>query len=262
MSQTSARLHRAAALAVSGLLVMSLGVGPLAAPAQHAEPGGRQGSLAGACASGGRATTIIEWVPFIRFGGIMYLQSPMPSARALRAVALGPVFATVRCKLAGAVTDPTYRPKDGDAAFVAPGTPVFTVKGYRPTFRLAIRGARGIILFEADTNPRARRGADLLDIGGKVRAIGITAASGGTVELARITNPVQITRLVGLILRAPVDQKRPSLSPARYTLTFHLVDGTSVARSYWPDSGELSRGIMTSRAFAAAIKRAATAGRS
>jgi hypothetical protein len=82
------------------------------------------------------------------------------------------------------------------------------------------------------------------------------------VELARITNPVQITRLVGLILRAPVDQKRPSLSPARYTLTFHLVDGTSVARSYWPDSGELSRGIMTSRAFAAAIKRAATAGRS
>jgi hypothetical protein len=68
-------------------------------------------------------------VPFIRFGGIMYLQSPLPSARAPRAVALGPVFATVRCKLAGAVTDPAYRPKDGDAAFVAPGTPVFTVKG-------------------------------------------------------------------------------------------------------------------------------------
>jgi hypothetical protein len=125
-----------------------------------------------------------------------------------------------------------------------------------------IRGARGLILFEADTNPRARRGADLLDIGGKVRAIGITAASGGTAELARITNPVQITRLVGLILRAPVDQTRPSRSPARYTLTFHLADGTSVARSYWPDSGELSRGIMMSRAFAAAIKRAAAAGRS
>lgn len=255
MGQTITLRYQVAALFVSGLLVLGVGAGAVAASAQSVGPAGRPGGPADACASGRRTTAIIDWVPFIRFGGIMYLQASAPYARAPRA-ALGPNFATVRCKLAGTVTDPTYRPRDGDAAFVLPGTPVFTVKGYRPTFRLAIRGGRGIVLFEADTNPRARRGADLLDIGGKVRAIRITAALGSTAELARITDPVQIVRLVGIILRAPVDQHRFSFSPARYILTFELADGTSVARSYWPDSGELSRGILTPLAFAAAIKQA------
>ena len=52
--------------------------------------------------------------------------------------------------------------KDGDAAFLDIGTRVYTVKGYLPTFRLAAYLDGVLQLYEADTNPCARTGADLL----------------------------------------------------------------------------------------------------
>ena len=39
-------------------------------------------------------------------------------------------------------------------------------------------------------------------------------------------------------------------------LGFRLADGTSVVRSFWMDSGELSRGIMTDPTVATSVRRA------
>ena len=80
---------------------------------------------------------VIDWVDFIRFGGITYVVAPTKPGRMLTANDLGPVFATVRLKLDGNVQDPAYQSKDGDAAFLDAGTKIYTMKGYRPTFRLA-----------------------------------------------------------------------------------------------------------------------------
>ncbi len=205
---------------------------------------------------------MIDWVSFIRFGGITYDENHYAASgklgRALTERDLGPEVARVAFKLSDNVTEPGYRPKDGDAAFLEAGTPMHAVAGYRPEFRLAARQGDRLILFEADTNPAARRGADLLDLGGKVRAIGVNSERDGVMELASIADPARVAALVELILGAPVDQtfRDEDHRGARYFLAFHLEDGTAVSRAYWPDSGEVSRGIMTPAAIRAAVEGA------
>jgi hypothetical protein len=199
--------------------------------------------------------TVIDWVDFIRFGGVTYLAVPTTPGRSLTERDLGPVFATVTFKLEGNVQDPGYHSRDGDAAYLNAGTKVSTVKGYSPTFRLAVQQNNTFTLYEADTNPHARKGADLLDIGGKVHSIGVVSDQDGVTELGAIKDPKRVTALVTMVLQAPVDQNRQG-GNRRYFLTFHLVDGTVVTRAYWLDTGELARGILLPKAFGLAIEAA------
>lgn len=203
---------------------------------------------------------IIDWANFIRFGGITYIAAPARAGRSLTASDLGPVFATVTFRLQGNVHNPGYHSKDGDAAFLDAGSKVYTVKGYKPTFRLATQVNKDITLYEADTNPHASKGGDLLDIGGKVRSIGIVSAQDGETELGAIKDPKRVAALVTLILQAPVDQSRQG-GDMRYFITFHLVDGTVTTRAYWPDTGELLRGILLPKEFGLAIEAALPASR-
>jgi hypothetical protein len=73
----------------------------------------------------------------------------------------------VRCKLADHIVEEPGGQLDGDAAYLDPGTAVYAVRGYRPSFRLAARREGKPVLFEAAENPRAgtrpdERRADLL----------------------------------------------------------------------------------------------------
>lgn len=199
--------------------------------------------------------TVIDWVNFIRFGGITYLTAPTRPGRSLTESDLGPVFATVTFKLEGNVQNPGYHSRDGDAAFLNAGTKVYSVKGYSPTFRLAAQQNNTFTLYEADTNPHARKGADLLDIGGKVQAIGIVSDQDGVTELGAIKDPKRVTALATMVLEATVDQNRQG-GNRRYFIAFHLVDGTVVTRAYWLDTGELARGILLPKAFGLAIEAA------
>jgi hypothetical protein len=104
-----------------------------------------------------------------------------------------------------------------------------------------------MILYEADTNPAAKKGADLLDISGKVEYIGVNSAVDGTTELASIKEEGQVLELVDMILEAPVDQTFRSHEGRQYFIAFYLNDGTVVKRSYYIHSGDLSRGIMLPR---------------
>lgn len=195
----------------------------------------------------------IDWVNFIRTGGITYVAvSPKPG-RPVTANDLGPVFMTVTFKLDGNVQSPGYQSKDGDAAFLESGTKVYTVEGYRSTFRLAAYENHILTLYEADTNPHARSGADLLDISGKVQYIGIASAQDGVTELGAIKDPKQVAALVTLVLQAPVDQNRQP-GNTQYFIAFHLADDTVVTRAYWLDTGELARGILLPKAFGQAIE--------
>ena len=113
-----------------------------------------------------------------------------------------------------------------------------------------------LTLFEADSNPAARIGGDLLDISGKVQYIGINSEQDGATELAAIKNKVEVDALVGTVVQAPVNQQLTDHSSARYFVAFHLNDGTMVVRAYWPDTGELSRGIVLPQLFSQAIEQA------
>ncbi len=201
-------------------------------------------------------TTIIDWVNFIKLDGITYLAERYRGGRETVDEDLGPEFAKVTFKLAANVCDSGYKSKHGDAAFLEPGTPVYTVKGYKPEFLLAARLDGRLIRYAADTNPSAKIGADLLDIGGKVRYIGVNSETDGTTELASITDPEKIESLVGMVLDAPVDQDRRDHDGPLFFIAFHLDDGTTVTRGYWTDSGELHRGILLPQGFRMAVEDA------
>jgi len=87
--------------------------------------------------SSGNSGPQIDWVNFVRFGGITSVRPYERVGRRLTSSDLGPIYATVRFKLEGTIHDPAYQARDGDASFLDVGTRVYTVKGYLPTFRLA-----------------------------------------------------------------------------------------------------------------------------
>jgi hypothetical protein len=76
-----------------------------------------------------------EYVDFLRFDGRTYFGR----SASISASQLGPVVTRVRCSLTAA-EDPSRTPPqiiDGTASFLRAGTPVYAVRGYSPTCRLA-----------------------------------------------------------------------------------------------------------------------------
>jgi hypothetical protein len=90
----------------------------------------------------------IDWVDFIQVGSVQYLARP-ETASSVRDVDLGPVYARVKFKVSGHVCDPSYRLKDGDAAFLDVGTAIYQVTGSSPTQRLAVRSRGRLVLYQA-----------------------------------------------------------------------------------------------------------------
>lgn len=196
----------------------------------------------------------IDWINFVQFGDIRYLATIHRIGRPPTDADRGPVFGTVKFRLDGNVHDPSYQAKDGDAAFLDAGTPIYSVQGYVPTFRLVARFAGQLTFYEADTNPHARTGADLLDIGGKVSFIYVNSQQTVATQLGSITDPRQVDALVAMVLAARVDQRYQEHGSPTYFVVFHLDDGTAVTRAYWLTSGELARGILLPAQFGLAVQ--------
>ena len=198
-----------------------------------------------------REAVDIYWPHMIQFGGIHYLARWRLPGEATREVDrdltvedLGPELYRIAFKGDGYVGI-GYRYQDGDATYMNPGTPVYAVKGYAPEFRLATLEEDRVTLFDADTNPLAKTGEDLLDIRGKIAAVDVLSEEDARTVFGTIDEESQVKRFVEMVLQSPVDQAHRDHEGPRYFLGFRLADGTSVVRSFWLESGELSRGIMT-----------------
>jgi hypothetical protein len=96
--------------------------------------------------------TTIDWVNFIQVGTTQYVAGPDWTV-ALQESELGPVYAQVKFKVSGNVCDPSYRLKDGDAAFLDPGTQIYQVNGHPPTQELAARFNGQIVAYVARAAP-------------------------------------------------------------------------------------------------------------
>jgi len=93
-------------------------------------------------------TTQIDWVDFIQVGSTQYVAGP-EATTFLQESDLGPVYAHVKFKVSGNVCDPSYRLKDGDAAFLDPGTPIYQVSGHTPNDQLAARFNGVLVTYRA-----------------------------------------------------------------------------------------------------------------
>ncbi len=90
----------------------------------------------------------IDWVNFIQVGSTQYVAGP-ESLTVVPESELGPVYAHVKFKVSGNVCDPNYRLKDGDAAFLDPGTPIYQVAGQPSSQQLAARFNGNIVVYGA-----------------------------------------------------------------------------------------------------------------
>jgi hypothetical protein len=90
----------------------------------------------------------IDWVNFIKVGSTQYVAGPQ-APTVLLISDLGPVYAHVKFKVSGHVCDPSYRLKDGDAAFLDAGTPIYQVVGESPGVELAARWSGQIVAYKA-----------------------------------------------------------------------------------------------------------------
>ncbi|HEY3369089.1 MAG TPA: hypothetical protein VGK74_28870 [Symbiobacteriaceae bacterium] len=214
-----------------------------------------------------RPRSMIDWMDFVRLDGITYVANHLDQGRPLTLADLGPHYGTVRFRVSDNVSDPEYRVKDGDAAFLAPGTKLHAVNGYNPRFRLAANWGDQVTLYEAGTNPKAKTGADLLDLADKVTRISIGSPEDGHL-LAAVTDAGQVQNLVATVLSTPVfppGQRGGSATSGvdLCFLTFHFMDGTASTRAYWYDTGVLQAGpsLQMSEGFRTVILETVKPGR-
>jgi hypothetical protein len=166
----------------------------------------------------GRWTTAVEagrcagLLDVLRLNGTVYARRPWSGdKRFLEPEWVGDRVATIeRQDYALYGCSPDLR--DGDASILAAGTEVFELKGYDPSFRLAVRlPDKHRWLYEAVWSESAETGEDLLDVRDRVVEVAAGRSSfcneKGCVdyELGYRGNPIQIKGIVALTLRAPVE---------------------------------------------------------
>jgi hypothetical protein len=108
--------------------------------------------LTAACQLPGSPATCnaqIDWVNFIQVGTTQYVAGLTQAPTVLQESDLGPVYAHVKFKVSGNVCDTNYRLKDGDAAFLDSGTPIYQVSGQPPGEQLAARFSGQIVVYRA-----------------------------------------------------------------------------------------------------------------
>jgi hypothetical protein len=199
---------------------------------------------------------IIDYVDFVRHDGIFYSAAHSSLGRSISSGDLGPERFRIKNTISMTNCDPHHQPVDGDAAYVPTGEPVFAVKGYAPTFRVAARHNNMLVLYEADSNPAARRGADLLDIEGRVKSIALLDQKTGRIAVSRLTDKSRVERFVDAIAGASIDPSYPPQTSGRVDyvqLAFELDDGTVSVRAYDRTNGVVWRGIQVGAAFTTAV---------
>ena len=196
----------------------------------------------------------IFWVPLMQFGGIQYVRAwhfageeIREGERDLTAEDLGPELYRVAFRGAG-YAGPNYRIQDGDATFLNPGTQVYAVKGYSPEFRLGTLEDGRPILYEADTNPLAKTGGDLLDIRGKVTAIDILNDDHPMTVAGTIDDKRTIERFVEMVLGSPVNS-------GAATMTGHATSSASGSPMGRRSCGRSGWGRESSRVASLEVRR-------
>lgn len=189
--------------------------------------------------------------------GVDYLPVAIGSRSAGRAITeadLGPAFDSITVSLG------CSPPAQGNYSTRFPvGTKLYALKGYLPSFRLAVKQAQAILLLEAQRNPHATRGGELLDLDKKVHSIIVYKQGTPTAPIATIEDAKQVVVLIALLDEAPIRQGN-NAGDTLDILEFHLSDGTFSSLLYDPKTGWTDKNILLPPAFATLLEKAGRSG--
>jgi hypothetical protein len=208
---------------------------------------------------------------FMRFHGIQYRADMYTYGRDPVAGDLGPEYGRVTCDIVAFYSfapnsfEPTTESdkamkhcleQEGGASSMDVGTPVYTMRGYRPEYRLAARVGDRWIIFYAWENPNAKVGADMLDLEKKVARITVSldsSARGRNQWSSKNNqNAAQVEKITRMVLAAPIVKQPVITSGAsryRYWITLWFKDGTAQGLAYFPDTGWLHPGLQMPQEF-------------
>jgi hypothetical protein len=181
----------------------------------------------------------------MRFDSITYdyASGSTPPGDSLDDKDLGPMLAEVNSEVHRQSTTSTTNDRAASDM-----VPVYAIKGYDTSFRLAARTDDGLIMFEVLSNPKANEASDVLDIGGKVSSIYIAHWGGpeaGGRLVGGIEDPEKVERVVQGLMDASLKPTRPDYygtkNPNHYQIYFKLKDGGLVGQNYRMDTGRLSK---------------------
>lgn len=176
---------------------------------------------------------------------------------ALTPAELGPVFDTINTA-AGGCSQPT---QGNFSTFLPVGTTLYTLKGYLPSFRLAVKqGTPGqnkpISLLEALFNPHASKGSKLMQLDHVTSILlysqSSSSSSPTTPPLATVRSPKQVTELVALFDQAPVRATSDTGSKSD-VLVFRFSDGTLSSLVYDSTTGWTNRNVILPSTFASLL---------
>lgn len=190
------------------------------------------------CVTGPEAgNVIVDYIDFVNYGGRGYRATgqkldprPMPSGVPFPGVRIG----TVTCTLSETQPDRRRPQRDGDAAFLEVGTPLFAVFDQPTSFRIAAQTPTGVWVYEVDNAPSARTGGDLLPLIGKVKRIDVLDYETGRRVVGRIVDPAAIAQVVGGIAAAPLTGTAPTADRPLF-VRFLTEDGLATRKWAWYD---------------------------
>lgn len=181
---------------------------------------------------------IIEWVDFLMMGDIKYYQNydgTLPLSDDLYGEQVGEVSFMLNDH---ACTD--HVTKNGDAAFLPVGTPVYAIQGYKPEFRVAA----GNKVYEVQENANAATMGDLLDIEGKVTKVSLNSGEDGS-HIGDFSDQASAAFITELLTLPNVGFERVYEKikfESGVFLRVHLQDGTSLRMVYYPKGNAFTAG--------------------
>lgn len=183
---------------------------------------------------------MIDWVDILMINGITYTAKSadeLPSGQ----IEKGNQIGTVSYQLADhACSD--HRLQNGDAAYLAVGTPLYEMKGFRSTYRIVADGK----VYEVSENSQAKTMADLYDIQNRVDRISIISSEDGS-HISDFSKE-STAAFVGEFLSSPYvgrDQLSGNLAEDQPVfLQFHLQDGSTFRDVAWIKQGMMTPGLV------------------
>lgn len=194
-------------------------------------------------------TAKIDWVDFLMINDIRYWHN-YEGVSEVKPDQIGEKIGEVAYMLDGhACTDHTT--KNGDAAFLPTGTPIYAMKGYRPNFRVIADNK----IYEVNDNPRAKTMADLLDIDGKVEKVSLESMEDGSHigDFTREASAVFMEELLMLPIVGFDEVYKAASSDYDVFLRVHLQDGTSLRLVFNSDLNAFTSGVFGTERLKATI---------
>lgn len=214
-------------------------------------------SLAGCQSAAAGCGGVASFADMTVVRGVDYLPVAIGSRSAGRDITeadLGPAFDSITVSLG--CSPPT---QGNYSTRFNVGIKLYALKGYLPSFRLAVKQAQAILLLEAQRNPHATRGGELLDLDKKVQSIIVSKQGTPTAPLATIEDAKQVAVLIALLDEAPIHEGN-SVGDTLEVLEFQLSDGTFSYLRYDPKTGWTDKNILLPPAFATLIEKAGQSG--